>query len=45
LVQLKYAEEMTDTIIKYVLIDIQPQESFKEFDISSLLIFKGGSRR
>jgi hypothetical protein len=41
LVQLKYSEEMTDTIIKYVLLDIQPQESFKEFDISSLVIFKG----
>jgi hypothetical protein len=40
-VQLKYSEEMTDTIIKYVLLDIQPQESFKEFDVSSLLIFKG----
>jgi hypothetical protein len=40
-VQLKYSEEITDTIIKYVLLDIQPQESFKEFDVSSLLIFKG----
>ena len=39
-VQLKYSEEMTDTIIKYVLLDIQPQESFREFDVSSLLIFK-----
>ena len=40
-VQLKYSEEMTDTIIKYVLLDIQPQESFKEFDVFSLLVFKG----
>jgi hypothetical protein len=40
-VQLKYSEEITDTIIKYVLLDIQPTESFKEFDVSSLLIFKG----
>jgi hypothetical protein len=40
-VQLKYSEEITDTIIKYVLLDIQPKESFKEFNVSSLLIFKG----
>jgi hypothetical protein len=38
---LKHSEEITDTIIKYVLLDIQPQESFKEFDVLSLLIFKG----
>jgi hypothetical protein len=40
-VQLKYAEEMTDTIIKYVLLDIQPKESFKDINVFSLLIFKG----
>jgi hypothetical protein len=40
-VQLKYAEDITDTIIKYVLLDIQPNRSFKEFDVYSLLIFKG----
>jgi hypothetical protein len=40
-VQLKYSEEMTDTIIKNVLLDIQPKESFKESNVSSLLIFKG----
>jgi hypothetical protein len=40
-VQLKYAEEITDTVIKYVLIDIQPKESFKDIDVFSLLIFKG----
>jgi hypothetical protein len=40
-VQLKYSEEMTDTIIKYVLLDIQPQELFKESNVFSLLIFKG----
>jgi hypothetical protein len=32
-VQLKYSEEKTDTIIKYALLDIQPKESFKEFDL------------
>ena len=40
-VQLKYSEEMTDDIIKYVLLDIQLQESFKESNVLSLLIFKG----
>jgi transcription elongation factor Elf1 len=40
-IQLKYSEEMTDTIIKYVLLDIQPKESFKDIDVLSLLIFKG----
>jgi hypothetical protein len=40
-VQLKYSEEMTDTAIKYVLLDIQPQESFKESNVFSLQIFKG----
>jgi hypothetical protein len=40
-VQLKYSEDITDTIIKYVLLDIQPNRSFKEFDVYSLLIFKG----
>lgn len=44
-VQLKYAEEMTDTIIKYVLLDIQPKVSFKQFDFSSFQIFKGVLRR
>jgi hypothetical protein len=28
-VQLKYSEEMTDTIIKYVLLDIQPKVLYK----------------
>jgi hypothetical protein len=40
-VQLKYAEDMTDNLIKYVLLDVQPKESFKELDVYSLLIFKG----
>jgi hypothetical protein len=40
-VQLKYCEDMTDNLIKYVLLDVQPKESFKEFDVYSLLIFKG----
>ena len=40
-VQVKYSEDITDTLIKYVLLDIQPKESFKEFDVSSILIFKG----
>jgi hypothetical protein len=38
---LKYSEDITDNLIKYVLLDIQPIESFKEFDVSCLLIFKG----
>jgi hypothetical protein len=40
-VQLKYSEDITDTLIKYVLLDIQPNRSFKEFDVYSLVIFKG----
>jgi GTPase SAR1 family protein len=40
-VQLKYSEEMTKTLIKYVLLDIQPKQSLKEFDVSSLLILEG----
>jgi hypothetical protein len=40
-VQLKYSEEMNKTLIKYVLLDIQPTISFKEFDVSSLLILEG----
>ena len=30
-----------DTLIKYVLLDIQPSKSFKEFDVSVLQVFKG----
>jgi hypothetical protein len=40
-IQLKYSEEMTETLIKYVLLDIQPRDTFKEYDVSSLLILKG----
>jgi hypothetical protein len=40
-VQLKYSEEMSETLIKYVLLDIQPKQSFKEYDVSSLLILEG----
>ena len=35
------SEEITDTLMKYVLLDIQPKESFKEFDVSVLQMFKG----
>ena len=35
------SEDITDTIIKYVLLDIQPKESFKQFDVSVLQMFKG----
>lgn len=40
-IQLKYSEEMTERSIKYVLLEIQPSKSFKEFDITPLTIFKG----
>jgi hypothetical protein len=40
-VQLKYSEEMTETLIKYVLLDIQPTISFKHIDVSSILILEG----
>lgn len=40
-IHLKYSEEMTDTLIKYVLLDIQLKDSFKEFDVSVLQVFKG----
>jgi hypothetical protein len=40
-VQLKYFEEMTETLIKYVLLDIQPKASFKRIDVSSILILEG----
>ena len=40
-IHLKYSEDITDTLIKYVFLDIQPNRSFKEFDVYSLLIFKG----
>jgi hypothetical protein len=43
-VQLKYSEEMTKTLIKYVLLDIQPAISFKHIDVSSLLILEGALR-
>jgi hypothetical protein len=28
-------------LIKYVLLDIQPRDTFKEYDVSSLLILQG----
>ena len=40
-VQLKYSEDITDNLIKYVLLDVQPNKSFNQFDVYSLLIFKG----
>jgi hypothetical protein len=40
-IQLKYSEEMTKNSIKYVLLNIQPRDTFKEFDVFSLLILKG----
>jgi hypothetical protein len=40
-IQLKYSEEMTEKLIKYVLLDIQPTISFKQIDVSSLLILEG----
>jgi hypothetical protein len=40
-IQLKYSEEMTKTLIKYVLLDIQPTISFWHIDVSSLLILEG----
>jgi hypothetical protein len=40
-VQVKYSEKMTDTLIKYVLLDIKPSESFKDFDVSTVMIVKG----
>jgi hypothetical protein len=40
-VQLKYSEEMTGTLIKYVLLDIQPTISFRYIDVSSLFILEG----
>jgi hypothetical protein len=40
-VQLKYSEEMIETLVKYVLLDIQPRDTFKEYNVSSLLILQG----
>jgi hypothetical protein len=40
-VQLKYSEEMTGTLLKYVLLDIQPKISFRHIDVSSLVILEG----
>jgi hypothetical protein len=32
---------MTETLMKYVLLDIQPRDTFKHIDVSSLLILQG----
>jgi hypothetical protein len=40
-IQLKYSEDMTKKLIKYVLLDIQPKISFKHIDVSSLHILEG----
>jgi hypothetical protein len=40
-IQLKYSEKITDNLIKYVLLDIQPSGSFKDFDVSMVMIVKG----
>jgi hypothetical protein len=40
-IKLKYSEEMTKALIKYVLLDIQPTISFKGIDVFSLMIMQG----